>query len=433
MRWRLLLPGLALMLGLAAYILAGMQAAPFHGDEATIISMSADWYALQAGQSASLAYQPNPTGEAAANQELRLLNGVLSKYIMGWAWATQHPDPASQINKQWVWGASWAYNLADGHMPSAPLLATARFTNLMALLASLPLVLQIGWRLGGGWVGIAAMCIYGLTPAVLLNGRRATYEGLYLFFCAALLWLTLILATKPRFPYWILLGLVSGLALATKHNAALNLIAAFLPLLVLGLWRGRHDKFRQWPLLLAKMAAATLLAVALFWALNPAWWPDPLAAAGEVWRLRTALIAEQANFFGAMPTFSARLEALFTLPMGAAQYFEDPNGWGQWLAASIGAYEQAGLAGIALGMVGMLLAGLGAFSLLLGRTPERWAFLAGSGLLLALLLATNPLAWQRYYLPVQIPLAVLAALGISGLFKAAMSALRRLRTAPLTQ
>src|SRR4051812_14244137 len=84
-RWKLLD---SLYIGaLVLYVLAGLRLVPFHGDEATTIYVSRDWYILtQAHDLDSLVYRDLPFGtQARTDQDLRLINGVMSKYAIGLA------------------------------------------------------------------------------------------------------------------------------------------------------------------------------------------------------------------------------------------------------------------------------------------------------------------------------------------------------------
>src|SRR5262249_4096294 len=88
---------------LICYGLAGARLVPFHGDESTILYMSLDWFRTPS-EVAFATYSPG-SGEA-TNQELRLLNGVLSKDSYGAAFALMGIAP-SQINTPWDWGNDW--------------------------------------------------------------------------------------------------------------------------------------------------------------------------------------------------------------------------------------------------------------------------------------------------------------------------------------
>src|SRR5215475_9177078 len=71
---------------LILYLLAGMTLAPFHGDESSTIYMSQDWYWLTHDISQLFYRDPPLPGNGATNQQLRLINGPLSYYIVGSTW-----------------------------------------------------------------------------------------------------------------------------------------------------------------------------------------------------------------------------------------------------------------------------------------------------------------------------------------------------------
>ena len=88
---------------LVLYVLAGTADAPFHGDESTQIFMSRDYaYQFIEHDYDKLAYNPTPV--SATEQELRLLNGTVNKYLIGLAWHLTGMN-ISNINEQWDWGA----------------------------------------------------------------------------------------------------------------------------------------------------------------------------------------------------------------------------------------------------------------------------------------------------------------------------------------
>jgi hypothetical protein len=70
---------------LMIYVLAGTRQVPFHGDESTLIMMSRDYYyQFIAGNLAQVTYHDPPLN--ATEQQLRLLNGTVPKYLIGLAW-----------------------------------------------------------------------------------------------------------------------------------------------------------------------------------------------------------------------------------------------------------------------------------------------------------------------------------------------------------
>ena len=122
---------------------------------------------------------PPPDPEAAADQDLRLLNGPLASLTFGAAWLLAG-IPAERLNKQWLWGADLDFNRASGHVPDDQLLFVARWASALFGALSIAAVSAIAARLIGPGAWLAAL-IYATLPAVLLNTRRAMYEGGLLF------------------------------------------------------------------------------------------------------------------------------------------------------------------------------------------------------------------------------------------------------------
>ncbi len=415
---------LLFLLALAAFILAGVPLVPFHGDEATQIFMSRDFaYQFLLGQPERVRYADPPV--STQEQELRLLNGTVNKYTIGLAWSLAGFGP-EDINEQWDWGADWDYNWSTGHAPGRDLLITSRWPSALFLVAGMLALYGLGWSLDGRPAAWLAALFYALHPALLLNGRRAMMEGSLIAFTAlaALLAVRWLLARGDRTWLWaVLFGLAAGLALASKHTA----IFAVVPLgaAVLGwewiLARGGGGRALLRPA--GQMALAAAVAALTFYALNPAWWGDPLARAGDVLRLRADLLAGQAAAFGGYAgPWQALGGGLRQVFAPVPQYYE-VGAWGAWLAPEIAAYEASPWAGflaawpLALATLGLF--GLGVSALVQrGARPEaRWVAAVWLISVLAAAFLLTPLEWQRYYLPVYPPLVLVASLGVARLWR----------------
>lgn len=425
---RLLRP--ALLAVLCIFVLVGLLFVPFHGDESTIIFMSRDWFRLaQQGDFAGVAFRsPPPNPEYAENQDLRLLNGVISKYLMGFGWSFVGDESA--LNRQWMWGADWESNLTQGHIPNDRLLMVTRFTSALCAVLSVIVIFQIGSHVVGAQAGLIGAVIYALLPIFLVNGRRAMFEGAFALTHALLIWASLIAASRYQrsrqgWGGWLLVGAATGLALSSKHTALLLAIPVFVGLI----WIGRRSLGQT----LIRAAAAGLIAGAIFMVLNPAWWNNPLGAAREVLRLRTSMLQIQIDLFGAFQNLSERLAAPFQFIFGSPQYFEDPRGWGQWVGEQIRVYEASGMAGIAPGAVtGLFLLLIGSALLVVRfrEQPSPLIPLLGwiSLFLYVSIVITNPLPWARYYLPLAQPFAVIAGAGGYALLRLSALLVGRTRT-----
>ena len=76
----------AWLLLLMLYVVWGAPAAPFHGDEATLIAMSADFHhRFVDGDVDRLRYRRTPADPM--EQGLRLVNGTLAPNLIGVAWS----------------------------------------------------------------------------------------------------------------------------------------------------------------------------------------------------------------------------------------------------------------------------------------------------------------------------------------------------------
>src|SRR5262245_56840339 len=94
------------LLCLAVYMLAGVPYVPLHGDEPTVIYTARDFYYIAVqGDMRHVLYSDTPESiapEAATEQDLRLLNGTLTRYLYGFA-AYSAGYSFEQINGQWDW------------------------------------------------------------------------------------------------------------------------------------------------------------------------------------------------------------------------------------------------------------------------------------------------------------------------------------------
>lgn len=411
-----------------AYILIGTPLATFHGDEATQIMMSRDYayQFIERNLDRVRYHNPPRTPDEAAEQPLRLINGTINKYAIGLAWHVAGFS-ASDLNEQWDWGADWNYNQANNHAPSAALLVAARWPSAIFLALGVPLIYAVTRAAGGGALaGLIAALLYTLSPALLLNGRRAMMEGSLTFFTLLTVWLCgrWLYPREPsrgaRSISWgAAFGAAGGLALAAKHTAAFAVIPLFVFAVIVLAWRAWQARSaRAWGVASLSIVAAGAASATIFLLLNPAWWDDPIRAAGEVLRLRSDLLAGQMAAFGGYTgvgeAFNGYGRQVF---VPHPQYFE-VAGWEAWIGDQIAAYEASGLAGvitrmnpaIAITLLTASFFGLACLIDLVRRAPSRAAIAVWIVSAIGLTLLLTPIEWARYYLPVLPPIAVLLAL-----------------------
>ncbi|MBN2305234.1 MAG: phospholipid carrier-dependent glycosyltransferase [Anaerolineae bacterium] len=268
--------------------------------------------------------------------------------------------------------------------------------------------------------------------------------------------------------WYITFGIVAGLTVGIKQSAALIVVPAFLGIAAAPVFRAADSTLIKFDSRHGyNLAGIGTLAWLVTILLNPVWWFVPaillllgltilffssgsplsrpalwttrftggalviavtlfsfgvwFSLPGGVFRVigeRADLIRNQVSEHGGMTSFSERIERLENeLFFADAMYFEDPR-WEHYAVTTqqIEDYEAAGLegwSGILRGMTVLVCLILGLIALAL-----RWSYLeawilAAWLILPALgLLITNPLPWQRYYIILQAPLAVIGGFGV---------------------
>lgn len=398
----------------AAYVLLGVYAVPFHGDEATQIFMSRDFaHHILHGDYAQVRYQQPPVSAQA--QELRLINGTINKYLIGLAWHLAGLT-LNDTNEQWDWGADYAYNRDNGHMPSTQLLLAARIPSALFTAASVITIFGLGMQLGGRWTAYPAVVLLTLNPAVLVNGRRAMMEGSLLFTSLVVLLIAVWIERRRLLvDRYLLLGIAAGFAVASKHTNALTVA---LIVVLLAAYALRRDRIQR----IGGVFAAGIVSLCAFYALNPAWWHDPLGALREVIRLRANLLTIQAEIFGGYVTWGERVGGLWRQSFGGAPMYYEVSGWAEPLAPAISAYQHSGLAGVwftGSGIGLLVLLGIGGIAGLKRWRDPAFGLVIGWALgMLTLTLILTPFEWQRYYLPAIPAVLLVAAHGAGIVFRA---------------
>jgi hypothetical protein len=210
----------------------------------------------------------------------------------------------------------------------------------------------------------------------------------------------------------LLLGVASGIAISTKHSAAFTLVVLYL-----GLWvysRYPADLLRRG----LQLAISGIIAVAIFYALHPIWWSDPLVMPEVVIDERQGILDVQTQLFGEFDSPQEQLSALHReLFLNEPQYYEAPD----WISyrsvpAQIDHYDHSMWVGLKSSLVvdilryGLLLGGLIMLIMRWQRPEARLVLVWGMGIL-TITFFTIPLYWQRYYLPIQIPMLLVMGLG----------------------
>ncbi len=408
------------LLLLAAYIVAGAAIVPFHGDESTQLFMGRDFFYLFHDGDLSKILYDGAWSSREDEQHLRLINGTASKTIYGWLAASAGMS-RDELNGQWDWQLDYAANRDLGNLPEAQLLQQARLASSAQLALAGALLFALVRMTIGRPEAYVASALFALHPAILLNGRRAMMEGSHLLGMMLVLLAGAWLLQGHSWWKFVLLGVVSGFAVASKHPNAFVVALAFLACASLWLYQTaqvQEQARRKQAQPLFGLLAAGGLTLCIFYLLSPAWWQGPLDSAAEVLRLRFDLLKEQVALYGGYDLPAERIAGFLDHAFfDGSQYYEVAQ-WAGFdaIRAEISAYESSGFAGLAidgkLGGLAMLTLTLWGI-VYLARAPQvvrkyRWLLLVwGSGIVLITLVLT-PLPWQRYYLPA-LPFTLLAA------------------------
>ncbi len=416
----LLLLNILWLAGLAVYVLAGTPLVPFHGDEATQIFMSRDYaYQFIERDLGKIYYSETPVSET--EQQLRLLNGTLNKYLIGMAWHLGG-FTLSDINEQWDWGADWNYNQTTGHAPGEALLLAARWPSALLLAAGVVVIFLIGWQLGGLPTAYLVSLYFALNPALLLNGRRAMMEGSFITFSLLVVLAGIWLLQRPSWRSALALGLAAGVAIASKHTALFTVAAVFGACAIYIFTR----TIRTWRVVPVHIYLRYLLALAVtglsFLALNPAWWNTPLQMPGVVFDLREDLLRGQTAAFDGYANFGEQTAGFLRQTFLAQPQYYEVEGWGAYLGEQIARYEASPWHGVSIGgalagaIVLCILIGFGVYALARGRKTRltaRWVISVWAAAMALSTLLLTPLEWERYYLPVYPAVGLVGSLGVS--------------------
>ncbi|QPC81847.1 phospholipid carrier-dependent glycosyltransferase [Phototrophicus methaneseepsis] len=409
----------------AVYVLAGVAMAPYHGDEASLIFMGRDFYYHVQGQLDKIYVQEFEKLEpdAALEQQLRLINGTLPKYMYGAIAYAMGADPDT-LSESWAWGAGWDWNIENGAIePGDDVLLAGRYASAILLALSIVIMFQIGQKVGGRGVAYLTTAYLVLNPAVLLNGRRAMMEGVLLFFSLLIVLVGLHLLVNRRWYMFLLLGVISGLTVAAKHPGILPVALVFISLAYVSLWRAYQEHnwlfaVRQ----IAKLFGAGVLSLILFFALNPSWWQNPQLAAELVIQERSTTLSAQVTSAGGPADMSERVGQFYRQALIAQPMYSEVDYFKPYIVDEVAAYEASPWRGIAIGgsdigaiiLIILMLIGLG--KLLFPLTDISRMMIVWTSGTLAFTIAATPLEWQRYYLAAFPVIGLLSALGLITLY-----------------
>ncbi len=439
---------------LAIYVFIGIDDVPFHGDETTIIFMSHDYhYLVHERDLEHIRYRDINISKK--EQKLRITNGTISKMAIGFAWdvAGMTVDDIPSLNDPTV---DLATNIQIGNHPSDRMLRAARWSSALMLVVSAWAVVGITWLVAqamterlsvirlAAWI---ASAVYITTPVVLLNGRRAMFEGAFLCFVN----LMVLAATRlvieqqhlrqvhepttgavksPRKPFaWaVLTGVLAGFAIASKHTAVIAVLTVFIalftePLIHLS-GQSIAERLRDYVLMRGtRFVTMGLVALGVFLFLTPAWWTGRVLNMPEiVWNERSRMLAQatEREKPATIYTPGERINAMLANAFWVAPEYAESPVWRDFpeIREQIVTYKSLWYAGRQGGAIeGALLivafcVGLVAM-LAHWRNGSVWLTLNWLAISAIVLLFINPLNWQRYYDPLSSEVAIVIGIGVA--------------------
>ncbi len=404
---------------LILYVLGGTPLVPFHGDESTIIWMSRDFgYILLDNDLERVRYRDLPVNET--EQHLRLLNGTLTRYIIGASWAINGYQTAD-INEQWDWGADWNYNQNFGHMPDDFLLMLGRWPLVILFATSVVWVFWLGLQISGQPVAYLASGYFALSSALLINGRRAMFEGVHVAFSLLVMVLALQMLRQKSWWMTVLLGVSSGLAGSAKHSAVLTIVSVYGLAFLFEWFHEKPFAAKTLLRLTRRWLAALVIGVIVFLMLNPLWWGDPLVRFEQVIETRAELLDDQVAAFGDYDNFSDRLLGFWRQVFIAQPQFYEIDGWGDYIGKQIAVYEATIWDGITVGgnqlgaLILLMLVTVGFLAIVIDSSKlsdARW-LIGGWGVFLLVTLAiVTPIEWQRYFVMAYPVVGLFASTGL---------------------
>ncbi len=419
----------AFLLALMLYIVAGITLTPVHGDEFMQMSMARDVFYMAQGNWNRLAYTPPVPSDP--EQYLRMINGTINKDLIGIVWLLNGRTVTS-LPGIYAWEMPFDWNVQKGNVPSIDAVQLARLPSaLLTALGVIPMFF-LGWQLRLRSLAYPAALLYTLHPVILLNGRRAMMEGsLILTTLLTISWLLALIVAEHsanadgfmrQLPFWArysVLGLLAGLAVASKYTGLVVIGAALAAALLAALARDRSWRPLVWT------GLSLVVAILTWFVLNPGYWNNPIGGVIDSFKTRADLLEFQSNTPLRYNSVGERAGALITEPfLTPPQYYEAP-GWDDVVKDQVLANEQSSLDGWDWGplmqVVGValsLLAGIGLFALVYDafhRNLIAWTILIWA-LATALYSLAIPFGWQRYYLPWILVVILFAATGLGRLF-----------------
>jgi hypothetical protein len=383
-------------------LFSGIDRAPFHGDESGWIS-SGMYYSdlLLAGDFS------RDKWECGGCKTWGALNGHVGKLLIGASYLTCDASHPCVFNGYYDFFKSFEENQQRGQVPPDHVLRRGRYSAAIAGVICCLLAFAIGYTIGEPRLLLGLLCsaLVLSTPIFRLFANRAMADTFYNLFLLIQLLAAIAIVnssdTRNMVRHLAIAGLLTGLTASVKPSGFLVGVPLFVIVAAyrLGVGKGyeRSDNGRVFFLSVLTLLMTTLAVV---YGLNPTFWPS---GRSDLWRLMG---------------FPQVL-----LAWDRYMAFEDVTlGLGEWNGHHVvdihrSIFVEYSNAGVnVLFFLGLLLCARRCLiSMRRGAVDVHFVPVAYFLSNYALLICFLRLNWDRYYLPVEISMRVIAAIGIAGL------------------
>jgi hypothetical protein len=364
----------------------------------------------------------DPFGPTWADQYMTRGQPPLGSYAMGLALLLYGRD--LETNPPWDFAQTWEENIAIGNKPvPADLNAGRNMSAIFTALTAVALIAVTRLYVSPPWA-LAAGALYALHPFSNYLGSLAMSDALFGLIIALAALAAASFARRPAWSRAALLGVLLGLGGATKLTPLA--VAAFLCAgagIALACAIVRHRRVTSQAQSFALFGTVTLLAaLAVFVAVYPYLWPDPIARTRHLIAFRATEMATQASDWPEMAV-STRSEAL----RRAGINFVERYNLAATVASSLGASAPLllRLIEVALALFGLALIARMAIRAGPYSPPALVLIVLGGQALITVLGMRSE--FDRYHLPLALLGTVAAAVALEWLARNFMHYLRQVR------
>lgn len=265
------------------FLVKGVSEVPFHGDEASAISMSKDYQKIFNGEIDQVTYSKKGSTE----QFHRLTTGTVVPIILFITYKITGIQNDS-INNPFLWYQHQTLddetliniNKQYGNIPTTKVLIISRYClTLFTFLSVILLYYFIKAVTQSRVPSMLSSILYVTTPIILCDGRRAILEGALLLIIILAMYLAIRLVQRTKklkqfsnivFWMYLYLGIISGVGIATKHNSFIILFSIFIYIIWVNNYIIKNKHYRLYLNLLTFFSV--LIMFTIYFILNPIWW-----------------------------------------------------------------------------------------------------------------------------------------------------------------